>query len=81
MKLSERLLVIVACLVVLTAMTAGAAYDKGWFHAERDWSPAIRDSNLEVGRIHDDELHVTCWVVSGPARGGISCLPDSAVPR
>ena len=40
---------------------------------------AIDGSKLgsEVRAVHDDERHVTCWIVITGYGAGISCLPDS----
>jgi len=32
-----------------------------------------------VFRVHDNEARVTCWVLYGYQKGGITCLPDSQV--
>lgn len=76
--------------VILALLLSVAPYrapEDQWFHEEKGFV-TIRDlgatnfsgdperTNVQMLRLHDDERNVTCWVVSGPARGGISCLPD-----
>lgn len=37
------------------------------------------ERNLWLSRYHDDEKHVTCWIIKGASSGdnAISCIPDS----
>ena len=41
----------------------------------RDWVVG----GSKVVRFHDDEQHVTCWVIDEYNRSAITCLPDAAL--
>ena len=68
--------------ILLVAMLAACGQEQ----QQRNTTPTPRPGNSAttigyagdyvVYRFHDDNAHVTCWVLEGH---GISCLPDAQV--
>lgn len=85
-RLSDRAKSRIAGALLIAAVLLAAAFGSGCgpaaVHAESEQSAGRlgdRSVTRDVVVIHDSTRRVTCYVYIAVGRGGISCLPDSAL--